>query len=635
VVNSSAFESSDAGRNAKPLRHLQSMELSAPLELEKGGKLLRVAVGYETYGKLTATKDNVILVCHAISGDSHVASHDAADDPGWWEILIGPGKAIDTDRFFVICPNLLGGCRGTTGPGSENPQTGKPYGRDFPTITIADMVEVQRRLLAQLGITRLLAVVGGSLGGHQALAWATRFPDSVRGVVALATSPRLTSQAIAFDVVGRNAILHDPHFHSGQYYDREQGPDIGLALARMIGHITYLSAESMQEKFESDRLHPRDVAIAFEKNFSVGSYLGYQGAKFVERFDANSYVTLSLAMDFFDLGGNHNELAESFRLAKARWLIVSFTSDWLFPPQQSRNIVNALIANKANVSYCNVQSACGHDAFLLPNELPIYGEMVRAFLSNLASESKPLLANSEEVVASSASGDSFLSTSDRTVGRSIVGFQDEPHGPTSIFHQHRLDYDRIVELIPPQANVLDLGCGSGGLLTRLRQGKHGRLVGVELDERKILACISRGLDVVQADLNKGLGAFGTQEFDCVILSQTLQAVFDVEGVLLEMLRVGRHCIVSIPNFGYHPLRQMLSEEGRSPKSGGLLRYEWYNTPNIRFFTITDFEDFCRVKNLRVHRRIALDTEKHTEVFKEPNLKADMAIFVISRTMANE
>lgn len=635
-------------RSGKPLQYLQSVQLPGPLELEKGGKLPRVTVAYETYGRLNAARDNVILVGHAISGDSHVARHDQADDPGWWDILVGPGKAVDTDRFFVVCPNLLGSCRGTTGPCSENPETGKPYGQDFPTITIGDMVEVQRRLLEQLGISKLLAVVGGSLGGHQSLAWATRHPASVRGVVALATSPRLTSQAIAFDVVGRNAILHDPHFHNGQYYGHSQLPDVGLALARMIGHITYLSAESMQEKFEADRLHPRDVAIEFEKKFSVGSYLGYQGAKFVERFDANSYVTLSLAMDLFDLGGTAEQLAAAFRPAQARWLVISFTSDWLFPPDQSRQIVNALVANNASVSYCNVQSGCGHDAFLLPNELQVYGEMVRAFLANLADPREPGFgANSNDSVVAKWSKASAIPPSVPQTGLpasqtaaerlhdSGKKVPEDLHDPTSIFHQHRLDYDRIVELVAPGASVLDLGCGSGALLARLRQGDHRRLVGVELDERKILTCISRGLDVIQADLNKGLGAFGTQEFDFVILSHTLQAVFDVEGVLLEMLRVGRHSIVSIPNFGYRPLRRMLAEQGRAPKSGGVLHHEWYNTPNIRFFTIADFEDFCVAKELRVHRRIALDTEKHVEIFQEPNLNADMAIFVISRNSRGE
>ncbi len=596
------FESSDTVRHAKPLRYVQSVQFQEPLTLEKGGHLPAVTVAYEIYGEVNAARDNAILVCHAISGDSHVARHGDQDDQGWWDIVVGPGKVIDTNRFAVICPNLLGGCRGTTGPGSVNPATGKPYGRDFPTVTVGDMVEVQRRLLDHLGIEQLLAVVGGSLGGHQALTWAIRYPNRVRGVVALATSPRLTAQALAFDVVGRNAILRDPFFQGGQYYQKTKGPDVGLALARMIGHITYLSPQAMTEKVEADRLQPRDVAIEFEKKFSVGSYLGYQGAKFVERFDANSYVTLSLAMDLFDLGSTPKAVAESFRPARCRWLVISFSSDWLFPPEQSRDIVNALIANNAPVSYCNVQSACGHDAFLLPDELAIYGEMMRAFFENLA-----------------------------PAGSARAAVKDQPHGPTSIFHQHRLDYDRIVELVPSGASVLDLGCGSGRLLARLRDTDHRRLVGVELNERQILTCIGRGLDVVQADLNKGLGAFASQEFDCVILSQTLQAVFDVEGLLNELLRIGRTCIVSIPNFAYHRLRRMLTEEGRAPKSGGVLRYEWYNTPNIRFFTIADFETFCREKGIRVHRQIALDTEARVEVFDDPNRNADLAIFVISRS----
>src|SRR5512137_1450896 len=246
AVSQNQFESSDTTRHAKPLRYARSARLDQPLELELGGHLDDVTVAYESYGQLNAARDNAVLICHAISGDSHVARHDEQDDPGWWDIAVGSGKPIDTNRYFVICPNLLGSCRGTTGPGSLNPATGKPYGRDFPTITVGDMVEVQRRLLDKLGISQLLAVVGGSLGGHQALAWATRYPGRVRGVVALATSGRLTSQSLAFDVVGRNAILRDPHFHGGQYYDRPHGPDVGLALARMIGHITYLSAQAMQ-----------------------------------------------------------------------------------------------------------------------------------------------------------------------------------------------------------------------------------------------------------------------------------------------------------------------------------------------------------------------------------------------------
>jgi len=309
-------------------------------------------------------------------------------------------------------------------------------------------------------------------------------------------------------------------------------------------------------------------------------------------------------MDLFDLGRTPTDLASAFQKCTCRWLVMSFTSDWLFPPEQSRDIVDALVANRFPVSFCNIQSACGHDAFLLPDELEIYGGMSRAFLEN-------------------------LTPSDTNPNSGTRGTGDA-HGPTSIFHQHRLDYDRMVELIPPGSSVLDLGCGSGALLARLKEEHAGRLVGVELDERNILNCISRGLDVIQADLNKGLKAFCTGQFDCVVLSQTLQAVYDVEGLLTEMLRIGKTCIVSIPNFAYRQLRSMLTKEGRAPKASGVLRYEWHNTPNIRFFTIADFEDFCRERDIKVHRQIALDTEASREVFEDPNLNADLAIFVISR-----
>jgi homoserine O-acetyltransferase len=602
LMDENILDSSDSGRHAKPLRYLQTATLDDALKLELGGELPSVTVAYETYGQLNAARDNTVLVCHAISGDSHAAKHNDEDDPGWWDVAIGPGKPIDTNRYFVVCPNLLGGCRGTTGPGSIHPATGKPYGRDFPTITIGDMVEVQRRLFDHLGIDSLLAVVGGSIGGHQALAWATQLPDRVRGVVPLATSSRLTSQALAFDVVGRNAIRRDPHYHGGQYYEEKHGPEVGLAIARMIGHITYLSREAMKQKFGANRLQPRDLATEFEKTFSVGSYLGHQGTKFVERFDANSYMALSMAMDLFDLGDTLQDLAATLGRSRCRWLIISFSSDWLFPPDQSRDMVNALVACNAPVSYCNVQSDCGHDAFLLPNDLPRYGELIRAFLANLAG------------------------------AESANRIDEEMHrpSPTSIFHSRRLDYDRIVELIPPSASVLDLGCGGGGLLGRLKQRNHARIVGVELDEQEIITCVQRGLDVVQADLNKGLHAFADRQFDCVVLSQTLQAVYDVEGVVADMLRVGRTSIVSFPNLAFHKLRRILAEEGRAPRAYGWLRDQWYDTPDIRFLSIADFEAFCREKNIRIERRIGLDTEAGVEVFDDPNLNADLAIFVISR-----
>jgi homoserine O-acetyltransferase len=594
------YQSSDSIRTARPLKHAESVRFEGPLRLEQGGELPEVTVTYETYGTLSERRDNAVLVCHAISGDSHCAAHDADDDPGWWDVAVGPGKPIDTDRYFVVCPNILGGCRGTTGPNSINPATRRAYGADFPVITVGDIVEVHRLLLDRLGIETLLGVVGGSMGGHQVLEFAMRYPDRLRGAVPLASSPRMTSQALAFDIVGRNAITEDPHFHGGQYYHMPQGPATGLAFARMIGHITYLSRESMARKFEADRYQPRNGSTDFESRFSVGSYLGYQGEKFVERFDANSYVTLTTAMDLFDMGTTREELAGKLAGSQVRWLIVSFTSDWLFPPDQSRQLVDALVATDKPVSYCNVESSCGHDAFLLPDDLESYGGLIGAFLENLEGEGPREPAAEERV----------------------------PRSPTSIFHAQRIDYEHIVELVPPNTSVLDLGCGGGELLSLLKRRGNHPLLGVELEEQAVVACVRRGLDVLQADLNDGLDRFGDGQFDFVLLSHTLQAIRDVERIVADMLRVGRRCVVSFPNFAYHKLRDMLYRDGRAPESG-LLHYKWYNSPNIRFFSIADFEAFCSANDITVHQRIALDTESGTEVQADANRNADMAIFVLS------
>lgn len=597
------FQSSDSTRSAANLPHAQHVHLDAPLQLELGGELPGVTVTYETYGKLNPRRDNAVLVCHAISGDSHVARHHPDDDPGWWEILVGPGKSIDTERYFVICQNVLGGCRGTTGPNSIDPRSGRPYGADFPAVTVGDMVEVQRRLVGHLGIDVLHAVVGGSLGGHQAMTWAIRHPQRLRGCIAVASSPRLTSQAVAFDVVGRNAILHDPGYQSGQYYDAGSGPAVGLALARMLAHITYLSRDAMTEKFDASRLRPKDIPTAFEKKFSVGSYLAYQGHKFVERFDANSYVTLSMAMDLFDLGASPDELRAALEPSTCRWLVLSFSSDWLFPPQQSRDIVHALIANGRPVSYCNVEAKGGHDSFLLDEKLDIYGGMIGEFLANLPAQAGPLPKHAEPAQA--------------------------VNEPTSIFHDARLDYQEIIDLIPERASVLDLGCGNGGLLEKLRARGHAPILGIELDDAAILGCVQRGLDVVQRDLESGLAPFTDGQFDVVLLSQTLQSVTRTDRIIEEMLRVGRLAIVSFPNFAYHKLRTMLFEHGRSPKAEGPYKFEWWNTPNRRFPSILDFEAFCADKGIRIHQRVYLDTENDTLVHDAPNWNADVAIFVLS------
>jgi homoserine O-acetyltransferase len=579
------------------------MTFDEPFPLENGASLPEVTVGYETYGRLNDAASNAVLICHALSGDSHVARHDEQDDPGWWDLMVGPGRPIDTDKYFVICPNCLGGCRGTTGPGSTNPKTGRPYGPNFPTVTIGDMVQLQRKLIGALGIEKLLAVVGGSMGGHQVLSWATRYGQEVRGVVPIATSPRVSSQALAFDIVGRNAILHDPHYAAGQYYDRAEKPDVGLAIARMIGHITYLSREAMREKFETDRLKPRDVPVEFEKKFSVGSYLGYQGQKFVERFDANSYVTVSMAMDLFDLGATPELLRSSVAQSSCRWLVMSFTSDWLFSPGESRQLVDALIAEGKDVTYCNVEAGGGHDSFLLPEAIETYGGLTEGFLANLDGQQAPW---------------------------------SDAHGPTevhpaNIFHTGRLDYDHILELIEPAAGVLDLGCGNGELLVELKKRGHVEACGVEVSEEALVEAVWRGLDVVQADLNDGLDAWSDDQFDVVVLSHTLQAVYDVPRVLNDMLRVGRKCIVTFPNFAYSKLREMMYKQGRAPgTSGGLLRFNWYDTPNIRFFSILDFQEYCSQEGITIHRLVGLDTEAGREVNTNVNLEADMAITVLSR-----
>lgn len=610
-----AFAGSDEVRSAGPLPHARVESFDGPIPLELGGELPRLDVAYETYGTLSPQRDNVVLICHALTGDSHVASHSPDDEPGWWELLVGPGKAVDTDRFFVVCPNVLGGCRGTTGPNSTDPRTNKPFGPDFPDITVADMVDTQRRLLHRLGIQRLLAVVGGSMGGHMALCWAQRWPEEVRGVVALATSPRLTSQSLAFDIVGRNAIRQDPHFHDGQYYGRAQAPATGLAIARMLGHITYLSPIAMSEKFEATRNQPRDIQTDFEKEFSVGSYLAYKGQSFTERFDANSYITLSMAMDRFDLGSDVGALRKTFAKTSARWLVGSFTSDWLFPSFQSKQLVSALLRNDRPVSFCDIESSCGHDAFLLEDDLPAYGEMTRAFLDNLLPES---LSN-EQHSPTRLEGHAAASTA-------------EAHAPTSIFHEAgRLDYDTLLGLIEPGQSVLDLGCGEGGLLARLAERGHRHLQGVEIDQHCILQCIRRGLDVVQRDINKGLAWFGDAQFDVVLLSQTIQTIYNVRRVMEEMVRVGRRCVVSVPNFGYYKLQDMIQQTGRTPEAA-LLHFKWFDTPNIRILTLKDFEDFCGQMSLVIHRQIALDTEAGREVPPEddPNRNADIALFVISR-----
>jgi homoserine O-acetyltransferase len=573
-----------------------------PLRLKCGRTLENVQVTYETYGTLNADKSNAVLIFHALTGDAHVAGYHNEHDnkPGWWDDMVGPGTYIDTDKYFVICANNLGGCRGTTGHGDINPQTGRRWGLDFPVITVEDMVAVHKALIDHLGIDQLLTVVGGSMGGMLALEWIVRYPESSASAILIATTPRLNAQGIAFDAVGRNAILADPNFNDGQYND-EAPPERGLSIARMVGHITYLSEQGMHEKFGRQLRNAKRYNYDFASEFSVETYLDYQGRIFVERFDANSYLYISKALDYYDLGSRADSLAEAMAGVQANCLVISFSGDWLFPPAQSRMIVDALLSNDQKVSYCELNSPYGHDAFLL--ETNTLGRMIRGFLAGVAGP--PI----------------------RDRARHIEPYRARPIAQPSWTRQ-RVDYDRIEAIIPERARVLDLGCGHGVLLSQLIQHKQVEGLGVEVEQSAICDCIDLGLPVVDLDIEAELASFASQSYDYVVLSQTLQTLHKPHIVLREMVRVGRFGIVSFPNFvHWRPILQMLLT-GRTPLTRKL-PFWWYDSPNVRSLTIRDFELWCRENNIRIVRRITLGEGGGEVVHVLPHIRAAEAVFVIA------
>lgn len=357
----------------------QFLEVKEPLQLKGRKTLPEYTIAYETYGQLNENRDNALLVLHALTGDAHAAGKRSADDKkfGWWNDMIGSGKAFDTDKYFVISSNMLGGCSGTTGPGSINPETGKPYGLDFPVITIEDAVKVQKKLVDFLGAKKVI-VAGGSMGGMQALEWAVNYPDMVNACIVIASTSKLSAQSIAFNAIGRNAILSDPNFNNGNYYGAESQPERGLAIARMVGHVTYLCEDAMQNKF-ARRFQDKDKPdFDFNIDFEVESYLEHQGQTFVERFDANSYLYITKAVDLYDTAQKYGSLEAAFKKANAKFLIMSFTTDWLFPTSQSKEIVDALVKANKDVSFCEIKSPCGHDAFLL--EFETQTKIVKSFL---------------------------------------------------------------------------------------------------------------------------------------------------------------------------------------------------------------------------------------------------------------
>jgi homoserine O-acetyltransferase len=581
-------------------QQIRVVDEDRPLKLDCGKTLAPINVAYETYGKLNAAGDNVILICHALSGGAHVAGFNSENDrkPGWWDEQVGPGKHIDTNKYFVICSNFLGSCYGTTGPCSTNPATGKPYGLDFPIITIADMVRVQKLFLDKIGIKQLLAVIGGSLGGMQVLQWAIEYPEFVKAAIPIATSMHLNAQSIAFDAVGRNAIEADPNFAAGKY-SAEKSPDSGLGIARMIGHITYLSEQGMREKFGRELRHGGDYKYDFDSEFSVETYLDYQGQSFVERFDANSYLYITKAMDYFDLSKDYGSAKEAFEGVKSRFLVISFGSDWLFTPAQSKEIVNALIANNKDVSYCNVESPYGHDAFLL--EPQILGSLISGFIG---STHKPAEHIAEQ----------------RT---------SKEWNHIEQVRRSRVDYQLIESLIEPESRILDVGCGDGELLAALTGDKNIKGEGIELDQELVIACIARGIPIIQHDIELGLANYADKTFDTVILSQTLQTLKNPDKVFLELLRVGRKVIVSFPNFANWRCRFQLFFTGSAPVTRQL-PFKWYNSPNIHVLSLKDFDRFCKRLGVGIEKKIPLHKNRAAPLKILPNLLSEQAIYVTSK-----
>jgi homoserine O-acetyltransferase len=532
------------------------------LKLRNGGVLREVRVAYEAYGKLSSGRDNVVYICHALTGDAHVAGYHSADDSkaGWWDEMVGPGKGIDTDYYHVICANVLGGCMGTTGPSSINPDTGKPYGSSFPDVTVADIVHVQKLLIDELNVNRLAAVVGGSLGGMQALAWSILYPDLVDCCICVASGATLSTQALAFDAVARDAIVSDPAWAGGDYYESDNGPDWGLAHARKIAHITYLSPESMQQKFGREK-REQEPGSNNRHCFQVESYLDYQGKKLVKRFDANSYLQITQAVGAFDLAEEFGSLEKAFEPAKCKFLIIGLSTDWLFPEEQSIELAEALHRAGKDVSRCTLEAPHGHDAFLI--EIDHLAEAVRAFLPWVTINSKP--AKQERLELDESKAKSF---------------------------------NLILETVAKGSRVIDLGCGNGTLLSLLKEEKEVRGFGVDIDVNRVITSMDKGHNVLQMDLDEGLSRIPDGMYDYAILGSTLQVVRKPRTVLREMMRVAREGIITFPNFGTWSNRVTLALRGCMPKSD-TLPHEWYDTPNIHLTTLKDFIELCCLEDIRI------------------------------------
>ena len=602
-----SFSATTGGADAAPAAAGRSVgvvtpalaHFDAPLSLASGRTLSSFELAYETYGALNAERNNAVLVCHALNASHHVAGvyADEPDNVGWWDNLVGPGKPLDTDRFHVVGVNNLGSCFGSTGPLSLDPATGAPYGADFPLITVEDWVDAQARLADQLGIARWAAVIGGSLGGMQALAWAIRYPERIAHALVIAAAPNLSAENIAFNEVARQAILTDPDYFDGRFEQHGVKPRRGLRVARMIGHITYLSDEQMEARFGRQLRDGKKFSFAPE--FQIESYLRHQGEKFAEYYDANTYLRITKALDYFDpASATGGDLASALAPAHCEFLVVAFTTDWRFPAARSREIVKALVRNRHRVSYAEIVAPHGHDAFLLDNSQ--YHAVVRAYFERIDATIGPARA--------APARPAFVASARRAGAMT------------------RADYATIAGWIEPGARVLDLGCGDGSLMAALGTARGARGYGVELDEAGFLASVHNGIDVIQGDLERGLAGFDDGSFDCVVLSQTLQAMRHIHEIVAEMLRVGREAIVTFPNFGHWSHRLQILR-GRMPVSESL-PFQWYDTPNIHLCTVADFDRFLAERGFAVLDRVVLAHGRRIAV--APNLRGELAIYRFRR-----
>ena len=544
--------------------HVTSLTLpEGGFRLEEGGSLPRVDVAWESCGLVRSENDNVVFICHALTGDAHVAGRHPGEDEssGWWESIVGPGKAIDTNRYRVVCANVLGGCKGTTGPSSVNPATGRPWGSAFPRFTLGDTVEVYRALLRELGVTHLAGLVGGSFGGIQVIEWITAHPNEVDAAVMIASGAALNAQALAFDIVGRYAITLDPHWHGGDFYDRpaEDRPNIGLAQARQVAHITYLSLDLLNRRFgrklqqdwlTKDAAWQETHAARFGTHFAIESYLGYQAKKFLARFDANSYLQITHAMDRYDAAVKYGSLDEVCRRITSRLLLVSISGDWLFSEEQSRTIAAAMLRQGKSVSYSHLDIKVGHDGFLTHTK-----ELAKVMGAFFATE------------------------------------------PRAVTPEKRRKLAPLVDMIPSGSRVLDIGCGSGSLLTLLRE-KNISGTGIEIDFAKIVNGVRGNLDVLYEDADEGLGLLPDAAYDTAILSETLQTVKKPREILVRILDKAKEAIVTIPNFAAIGIRLHLLFTGRMPV-GSELPFEWYDTPNTHFFTFDDFRALCAKEGIAI------------------------------------